>query len=227
MVNRLLKYGLLEIEQETASSEAGRSVRVRQRYDSLAPYVTLVDHLLMMSVFRVRERAIKALPLRTADTVVELGCGTGRNFSHLRKAVGENGRIIGVEFSPGMLARAAKLAEQEALEIELVDQDISRYALPPANLVLLSLCYHTLEFPTQTLTRIWDALQPGACLAIIDGKPPDFADGVVRPFGAKVLESVFMGDAAIKPWENLARLGSVNMKKFVLGAYYVCWAIKQ
>ena len=92
--------------------------------------------------------------------------------------------------------------------------------------MLLSLCYHTLELPAQTLTRIWSVLPSGACLAIVDGKPPDFADRFVRPFGAKVLESVFMGDAAIKPWENLARMGSVRMKKFVLGAYYVCWAIK-
>ena len=110
MVDRLLEYNLLEIGGDAHAPDAAHSLRVRDRYDTLAPYVTLVDHLLMMSVFRVRKRAIKALPLRKGDTVVELGCGTGRNFPHLRNAVGDKGRVIGVEFAPGMLARAAKFA---------------------------------------------------------------------------------------------------------------------
>jgi demethylmenaquinone methyltransferase/2-methoxy-6-polyprenyl-1,4-benzoquinol methylase len=223
----LTKYGLLAIQEETLAAETERSALVRDRYDKLAPYVTLIDHLLMMSSFRVRERAIKCLPLGPGDTVVELGCGTGRNFPYLRNAVERSGCVIGVEFSPGMLARACKLAEQETLDIELVEQDVARYALPPADLVLLALCYHTLEYPAQTLARIWEALKPGACLAIMDGKPPDILDKVVRPFGARVLESIFMGDAKLRPWENLARLGNIQMKKFLLGAHYVCWAIKQ
>jgi demethylmenaquinone methyltransferase/2-methoxy-6-polyprenyl-1,4-benzoquinol methylase len=200
---------------------------VRERYDKLAPFVALIDHVLMISVFRVRERAIKLLPLKPGGTVVELGCGTGRNFSYLRNAVGRLGRVIGVEFSPKMFAFARQFAEKHALQVELVDQDISRYPVPPSDLVLLSLCYHTLESPTQTLSRIWDTLKPGACLAIIDGKPPDIAEKYFRPFADKVLVSIFMGDADLRPWETLARLGKVEMKNFVLGAFYVCWAVKQ
>ena len=35
-----------------------------------------------------------------------------------------------------------------------------------------------------------------------------------------------MGDADLKPWENLARLEPMQMKEFVFGACYVCWAVK-
>jgi hypothetical protein len=99
--------------------------------------------------------------------------------------------------------------------------------LPEADLVLLSLCYHTLESPAQTLARIWESLRPGACVAIIDGKPPDVTENYFRPFGAKVLRSVFMGDPELRPWQTLARFGRVKMRPFVLGAFYVCWAIKR
>jgi demethylmenaquinone methyltransferase/2-methoxy-6-polyprenyl-1,4-benzoquinol methylase len=221
-----VRYGLLETQQGTLAAEEQHSTRVRERYDRLAPYIALIDHLLLMSLFRIRARAIGCLPISTGDTVIELGCGTGRNFPYLRSAVGDNGRVIGVEFSAGMFARAVGFARQEQLDVELVQQDVARYRAPAANLVLLSLCYHTLEYPMQTLARIWDTLEPGACLAIIDGKQPNFADKLIRPFGEKVLESIFMGDADLKPWENLARLEPVQMKEFVFGAYYVCWAVK-
>ena len=221
-----VKYGLFEAEDDALVADARHSARVRDRYDRLAPYITLIDHLLLMSLCRIRARAIRCLPISTGDTVIELGCGTGRNFPHLRRAVGRDGRVIGVEFSPGMFARAVDFARRERLDIELVKEDIARHRVPPAKLVLLSLCYHTLEYPMQTLTRIWDALEPGACLAILDGKQPNFAEKLIRPFGEKVLETIFMGDADLKPWENLARLGTVQMKEFVFGAYYVCWAVK-
>ena len=226
MLHQKMKYGLVAIQEDAPASSAQQRSSVRERYDKLAPFIALIDHLLMMSLFRVRARAIAALPLKAGDTVVELGCGTGRNFSYLRNAVHRAGRIIGVEFSPGMFARARKLVADEKLQVELIDQDIARYAVPATDLVLLSLCYHTLEYPAQTLARVWESLKPGACLAIIDGKPPDFADAFFRSFGSKILEAVFMGDAQLKPWENLARLGSMQMKKYVGGAYYVCWAVK-
>ena len=206
---------------------SAQSARVRARYDALAPYIDFFDHLLMMSLFRVRARAIAYLPLRTGDTAVELGCGTGRNLTHLRRAVGPAGRIIGVEFAPGMLARARKVVDRYQLDVELIDQDAMFYPLPAANAVLLSLCYHTLSYPAQSLARIWSALQPGACLAIMDGKPPDFAANLLWPLGAKVLQSVFMGDADIEPWENLRHLaGNIEVSRFVFGSYYICWAIK-
>lgn len=211
--------GILQVPEQSA--------RVRARYDVLAPYVTFIDHLLMMSLFRVRARAIASLPLRTGDTAVELGCGTGRNFRYLRRAVGPAGRIIGVEFAPGMLARARKLVDQYRLDVELIDQDALLYPIPATNAVLLSLCYHTLSHPAQTLARIWDALKPGACLAIMDAKPPDFAAKLFWPLGAKILQGVFMGDPQLAPWQDLRHLGpNMQVRKFVFGSYYICWAIK-
>lgn len=46
-----------------------------------------------------RQMAVDALRLENGDTVVEIGCGTGRNFSKLERAVGPNGMIVGVDIS--------------------------------------------------------------------------------------------------------------------------------
>ncbi len=53
-----------------------------------------------------RLRAVQALGLRTGDTVIDMACGTGLNFALLQKAVGPGGRIIGVDLTDAMLARA-------------------------------------------------------------------------------------------------------------------------
>jgi SAM-dependent methyltransferase len=46
---------------------------------------------------------VDQLKLRKGDRVLEVGCGTGRNFPFPRDAVGSKGRIYGVDLSEGML----------------------------------------------------------------------------------------------------------------------------
>src|ERR1022692_2040892 len=53
-----------------------------------------------------RLRAVQALGLRTGDTVIDMACGTGLNFSLLEKAIGPAGRIVGVALTDAMLAQA-------------------------------------------------------------------------------------------------------------------------
>ena len=50
-----------------------------------------------------RKRAVRSLRLAPGDTVVEIGCGTGLNFPSLERAVGTEGRIIGVDLTDTML----------------------------------------------------------------------------------------------------------------------------
>lgn len=68
-----------------------------------------------------RDRAVELLDLQPGDVVLDVGCGTGLCFSRLREAVGESGRVIGVEQSIDMLGRAqARVADAGWANVDLI-----------------------------------------------------------------------------------------------------------
>jgi demethylmenaquinone methyltransferase/2-methoxy-6-polyprenyl-1,4-benzoquinol methylase len=59
-----------------------------------------------------RRRGVDLLGLGAGATVVDVGCGTGLSFPWLQAAVGASGRVVGVDASAPMLARAARRADR-------------------------------------------------------------------------------------------------------------------
>ena len=80
---------------------------MRALYDRTARYYDLASALYTITgIERRRSQLIKAMRLPIGGTVIDLGTGTGVNLQRLADAVGDDGRVIGVDLSPGMLARA-------------------------------------------------------------------------------------------------------------------------
>ena len=78
-----------------------------------------------------RREAVKRLELKCGDLVVDIGCGTGLNFPWLQKAVGPQGRIIGVDLTDAMLEQARlRVAKEGWKNVELVQADAACYEFP-------------------------------------------------------------------------------------------------
>ncbi len=60
------------------------------------------------------ERFIALVPLKAGDSVLSLCCGTGLDAFLAADRVGETGRVVGVDISPGMLAKARERKEQDS-----------------------------------------------------------------------------------------------------------------
>jgi SAM-dependent methyltransferase len=73
-----------------------------QRYNRIAALIPFFEYAFFIPS-GLRKRAVDQLKLRKGDRVLEVGCGTGRNFPFPRDAVGSKGRIYGVDLSEGML----------------------------------------------------------------------------------------------------------------------------
>ena len=78
-----------------------------------------------------RLRVVQALGLRPGDTVVDIACGTGLNFSLIEQAIGPDGRIVGVDLTDAMLAQAQHRIETNGWSnISLVQADAAEFDFP-------------------------------------------------------------------------------------------------
>ena len=85
---------------------------VRKTFDAWAPVYNPTHGWTLPK----RRSARLALRLQPGDRVLDLACGTGLNFPHLRQLVGERGRVAGVDLSPRMLDVARRLIARRGWE---------------------------------------------------------------------------------------------------------------
>ncbi|WP_276300241.1 class I SAM-dependent methyltransferase [Halorussus lipolyticus] len=119
---------------------------------------------------RLRDRAADALELDPGDTVVEMGCGTGANFPHLRERVGPEGRVVGVDFTQGMVARARdRIDREDWRNVHLVRGDATQIEFrEPPDAILATFVVGMLGDPAGAVNRWADRLAPGGRLALLD-----------------------------------------------------------
>jgi demethylmenaquinone methyltransferase/2-methoxy-6-polyprenyl-1,4-benzoquinol methylase len=177
-----------------------------------------------------RREAAARLQLKPGDRVLEIGCGTGRNFPYLREAVGAEGRVYGVDLSRGMLNKARALCDRnDWSNVELIEADAAEYVPPqPLDGVIFGLSYNTMPHHLAVLRHAWYQLRSGGRLLIMDAKLPPGAGGkLVLPFSLWLMKRTMLGNPLIHPWEDLARLADdFDMQEFMFGSYYVCRGIK-
>lgn len=129
-----------------------------------------------------RERAVEALDLTPGDTVVEMGVGTGANLPFLRDAVGERGRVLGVDFTRGMLEVARRRVATAGWEnVHLVLADATRPSVTaPVDAVLGSFVVGLVNTPADVIRTWADLIGYDGRLALLDAARSE------RPLAAPV-----------------------------------------
>ena len=141
-----------------------------------------------------RLQAVQALGLRPGDSVVEIACGTGLNFSLIEQAIGPDGRIVGVDLTDAMLAQAQHRIETNGWSnISLVQADAAEFDFPTEVDAILS-TYALTQVPksAEVIAHGAAALSRGGRWVVLDLKVPDNAPrwlaqlgiALVRPFGS-------------------------------------------
>ena len=102
------------------------------------------------------------LPLAGDETVLDLGCGTGRVTEQLLQRLGPGGRVIGIDGSAAMVAEAdRRLGGDPRATFER--QDLLALAVaPPADAAVSSATFHWIKDHDTLFARVRGALRPGA-----------------------------------------------------------------
>ena len=96
---------------------------VRRKYD----YIARLYDILELPVEYGRHRAIRRRVFEgLSGTVLDAGVGTGRNMPFYPA----DARVVGIDFSPAMLARSARRRRRLGVEVELLEMDVLRTTFP-------------------------------------------------------------------------------------------------
>lgn len=173
-----------------------------------------------------RQRAVDLLQLTKGDRVVEIGCGTGRNFALLERAVGPGGAIIAVDISEAMLARARKRIDRHGWSnVELVLSDAASYEYPaPVDGVLSTYTLIVVPEYDRVIERACGALKEGKRCAILDQKLPSGLASRLVPLldllSRPIAYSQVLGERRL--WESIRRhAGNVRVEERYFGFVYV------
>ena len=154
-----------------------------------------------------RLRAVRALRLRPGGTVIDLACGTGLNFALLQRAVGPAGRVIGVDLTDAMLARARdRVTASGWANVTLVQADAAGYDFPPgADAVISTYALTQVPESAQVITRGTRALAPGGRWAVLDLKVPAATPAWAARLGTATIRPFAAIDQwlARQPWETI------------------------
>jgi ubiquinone/menaquinone biosynthesis C-methylase UbiE len=133
-----------------------------------------------------------------------MACGTGLNFALLEKVIGPGGRIVGVDLTDAMLARAQdRIKKNGWSNVSLVQADAAGFDFPAGVDAILS-TYAMTQVPecAEVIAHGAKALSAGGRWVVLDLKVPGNTPGwlgtaTVRPF-ASIDEWIMR-----RPWEAI------------------------
>jgi ubiquinone/menaquinone biosynthesis C-methylase UbiE len=177
-----------------------------------------------------RVRAVQALGLSAGDTVVEIACATGLNFPLIEGAIGPAGRIVGVDLTDAMLARAKhRVAANAWSNVRLVQADAAEFGFPAGVDAILS-TYALTQVPgcARVIAHGAAALAAGGRFVVLDLKIPDNTPRWLSRLGAAVVPTSASLDEWImrRPWETIRacmqeELGDPSWTELCFGTAFI------
>lgn len=148
------------------------------RYQRIAPYYDWLDLPFELARYRgLRPELFRGLSGRVLDA----GVGTGRNFPYYPPGA----RVLGVDNSKAMLARAERRRRGCASDVELREMDVTRLDLPDASfdaaVATFLFCVLPESEQVAALRELRRVVRPGGLVRLLEYVRPR---GAVRRFVA-------------------------------------------
>lgn len=158
--------------------------------------------------------------IRPGDTVVDLGSGAGNDCFIARAETGETGRVIGIDFTPEMVAKAKVNATSRGLSnVEFYQGDIEELPLEDnlADVIVSNCVLNLVPNKAKVFQEIQRVLKPGGHFSIsdivLDGDLPERIRSAAEMYagcisGAQQMDT-YMGQIFRTGFQNI----SIQKKK--------------
>jgi SAM-dependent methyltransferase len=178
----------------------------------------------------IRRRAARALGVGPGARVLEVACGTGRNFRWIEDVIGPSGTLVGFDYSEEMLAAARALADRRGFRnVELVrgDAAVLDVGAEPFDAVLCTLGMSAIPDHRRALARCRAVVRPGGRVVVCDARPLRGGLAALDP----VVRAVYRRGAAWQPDRDLVGdlrelVGDVRVEELNAGTFFVATATR-
>lgn len=178
----------------------------------------------------LRRTAVERLGVHFGDTVLEVACGTGRNFRYIERSIGEKGRLMGFDYSAEMLQAAQQLCRRKGRKnVKLVQGDAAQLNIQERNFdgVVSVLGISAVPGWKKALCRCHAVLRQGGRLVVCDARLFSGRLSFFNPL-VKIIYSRF---AAWDPSKNIPAemkdiFGNVDVEKFNFGTFFIAVSVK-
>jgi len=144
--------------------------QAKASYDKMSP---AYDYFAGIFERNYRNLALKRLNVARGETVLEVGFGTGHCLRQMAEAVGEEGKVYGIDISSGMLAISRRRLERAGLwnRVELTCDDATKmpYTDDKFDAVFTSFALELFDLPEipQVLSEIKRVLKPNGRIGVV------------------------------------------------------------
>lgn len=156
------------------AAEPATGAALRRYYRLHAPLYDLTRWAFLFG----RRGLCALIAARRPASVLEIGCGTGRNLDQLARLLPDS-RLVGADLSADMLTQARRRLAAHGERLTLWEGDFARMPAADGHDVVLLSYVLTMTHPhtEALLAAAWKQVAPGGVLAIVD-----FHDSPLRPF---------------------------------------------
>lgn len=160
---------------------------------------------------------LKALDLKPADVVADIGAGTGF-FTFLMAPKLTSGNVLAVDIQPDMIAYLNEgKAEHNIKNAEPILSTESDPKLPPnsIDMAIMIDAYHEFSYPREMIRHIADALKPGGRVVLVEYRAEDPSVPIKELHKLSVVQATKeMKAAGLKLLKNDSRLPQQHIMFF-------------
>lgn len=150
---------------------------IRYWNEGAAPAWTAHEDALDAQLAPLGTRALERAALRGGEHVLDVGCGCGATTLELAAAVGPAGRVVAVDVSRPMLARAEQRARasgvHDRIEFRIDDAQTAAFAAGTFDVVFSRFGVMFFDDPVAAFANLRGALREGGRLAFVCWQPRD------------------------------------------------------
>jgi demethylmenaquinone methyltransferase / 2-methoxy-6-polyprenyl-1,4-benzoquinol methylase len=164
-------------DQSNANPVAGKpkAEQVRSMFNEIAENYDLANTVMSAGIHHLwRKSLVKWSEAREGQSVLDCATGTGDLAIEFKKAVGTSGKVIGTDFSPGMLGPAPAKAAKAGLDITFAQADVTdlAYADDSFDISSISFGIRNVENPGKGLSELARVVRPGGVVMVLEfGQP--------------------------------------------------------